>query len=306
MLAVDPAGERRGSLSPKGQCASMCPFVLLGGVLRHVPEGATIMVHQPWPLKERDDPMAKTYSAQEWVMLQRQLGEFARYTIEMGGDIALYETSLRIPPWEVLRPLTRAEIRRVGLSNTDNVFDKTAVQAAALKPGPQVAAPLIGAAEAEPAMGASEWGIVQRAGVRLLTRAFPLTVQGESIGRFEISLGCGFAGKNYKVAYVETRRLVEGTADRLVRVGLGVAGLKKGEAQGAPLAVESSRKARGVEVESIARGTVSAAFVNAMMRDGGQPMAVATITTSKLRTTAIVGKTGLADSFEELAASCKR
>jgi hypothetical protein len=206
----------------------------------------------------------------------------------------------------VLRPLTRAEIRRVGLSNTDNVFDKTAVQAAALKPGPQVAAPLIGAAEAEPAMGASEWGIVQRAGVRLLTRAFPLTVQGESIGRFEISLGCGFAGKNYKVAYVETRRLVEGTADRLVRVGLGVAGLKKGEAQGAPPAVESSRKARGVEVESIARGTVSAAFVNAMMRDGGQPMAVATITTSKLRTTAIVGKTGLADSFEELAASCKR
>ena len=67
--------------------------------------------------------MAATYSAQEWVAEQRELGQLARYTIEMGGDISLFESALRVPPWEVLRPLTPEEVRRVGLDNVGNVFD---------------------------------------------------------------------------------------------------------------------------------------------------------------------------------------
>ena len=78
--------------------------------------------------------MAATYSAQEWVAEQRELGQLARYTIEMGGDISLFESAMRVPPWEVLRPLTLEEVRRVGLDNVGNVFDITAVKLEASKP----------------------------------------------------------------------------------------------------------------------------------------------------------------------------
>ena len=78
--------------------------------------------------------MAATYSAPEWAAAQRHLGQLARYTIEMGGDIALFETAMRIPPWEVLRPLTAEEVRRAGLDNVDDAFDKAAIKSAASIP----------------------------------------------------------------------------------------------------------------------------------------------------------------------------
>ena len=56
--------------------------------------------------------MATTCSALEWVAKQRGLGLLASYTIEMGGDIALFEAAMRIPAWEALRPLTQEEVRQ--------------------------------------------------------------------------------------------------------------------------------------------------------------------------------------------------
>ena len=57
-------GEPRATLSPKGTCASMCAFALLGGVRRHVPAEARVMVHQIWPSAKREDAASQTYVAE--------------------------------------------------------------------------------------------------------------------------------------------------------------------------------------------------------------------------------------------------
>jgi len=297
LLPPGSSEERRATLSSRGQCQSICPFVLLGGVLRHVPADARILVHQIWPTQRRDDAMAATYSAPEWVEEQRQLGQLARYTIEMGGDIALFETAMRIPPWEVLRPLTAEEVQRAGLDNVDDAFDKTAIKSAASKPG-QPAPAFLGAA-ATGKLKASSWEIVDEAGVAVLTRKYPLTLQGEAIGQFEISFACE-GSKNYKVAYSETRRIAENTAVHLIGVGIGVG------KQGVPLRIGSSlRNTQDARIESMAGGTASVAFIAEWMRDGGQPLVVATTDSRKVKTTTIIGKAGLPASFDRFTARCK-
>ncbi len=295
-LTPDSSGERRATLSPRGLCQSACPFVLLGGVLRHVPVDATILVHQIWPNQKREDAMAATYSAQEWVAEQRELGQLARYTIEMGGDISLFESALRVPPWEVLRPLTLEEVRRVGLDNVGNVFDITAVKLEASKPK-QPPPPLLATPPTDN-LKASSWETVQSGGVELLTRQYPLTLQGEKIGHFEISFACG--REDYKVFYSETRRAVENTAARLTGVGIAV-----NESNRTGLAIGSSlRNMQDGTIDSIASGTASVAFVAELMRDGGQPLAVATIDSNGVKTTIIIGKAGLSASFKRFTANC--
>ena len=64
-LPPDSSGDRWAALSPRARCSSICPFVVLGGVLRHVPADAEILVHQIWPTQRREDAMAATHSAQE-------------------------------------------------------------------------------------------------------------------------------------------------------------------------------------------------------------------------------------------------
>jgi len=297
LLPPGSSDARRATPSSRGQCQSICPFILLGGVLRHVPADARILVHQIWPTQRREDAMAATYSAREWTAEQRVLGQLARYTIEMGGDIALFETAMRIPPWEALRPLTTDELRRVGLNNVDNPFDKAAVKSAASKPGRP--APAFLRATATDDLKSSSWEIVDQAGVAILTRKYPLTLEGEAIGHFEISFAC--EGKeNYKVAYSETRQITDNTAVRLIRVGIGVG------KQGVPLAIGSSlRSMQDAKIESMAGGTASVAFITEWMRDGGQPLAVVTTDSKKVKTTSIIGKSGLSSSFDRFTARCK-
>jgi hypothetical protein len=126
----DASGVRRASYSPKAVCASMCPFVLLGGVRRHVPPEARILVHQIWPGAARADSTAAVYSAQNVAALLRGTAEMARYTVDMGGEIELFDLSMRIPPWENLRALTRAEILRTRLSTIDTPFARPTPEAA--------------------------------------------------------------------------------------------------------------------------------------------------------------------------------
>ena len=126
------AGEdARASLSPQAVCASMCAFVVLGGARRHVPPEARILVHQIWPRVSRDDAVAGNYSAKDLVAVQRDLGMLAKYVVDMGGDIELFELALRIPPWEILRPLSAVEIDRVKLRNVDDPFNPNARVASA-------------------------------------------------------------------------------------------------------------------------------------------------------------------------------
>ena len=50
------------------------------------------------------------------VGFQRELGTLAKYVVDMGGDIELFEVSTRVPSWESLRPLSYDDIRRMKLT----------------------------------------------------------------------------------------------------------------------------------------------------------------------------------------------
>ena len=109
----------RGKFVPRADCESMCGFVLLGGVHRTVPSEARVMVHQIWLGDRRDDPTAANYSAEDLVLVQRDIGRLAQYTIDMGGSIDLLNLALRIPPWEPMHALTADETRRTRLATDE-------------------------------------------------------------------------------------------------------------------------------------------------------------------------------------------
>jgi hypothetical protein len=118
-------GSSTVALSPAAACESMCGFVLLGGARRYVPPEARVLVHQIWLAKKRDRPEGASYTANEIVLVERDIGSLARYTIEMGGGIELLEAALRVPPWQPLYQLSGDEILRMGLTNVDRPFDGT-------------------------------------------------------------------------------------------------------------------------------------------------------------------------------------
>jgi hypothetical protein len=120
-----PAADGRSTtaLSPAAACESMCAFVLLGGARRYVPPEARILVHQIWLAKKRERAETASYTADEIVLVERDIGSLARYTIEMGGGIELLEAALRVPPWQPLYQLSRGEIQRTGLNNVDHLFE---------------------------------------------------------------------------------------------------------------------------------------------------------------------------------------
>jgi hypothetical protein len=142
--AAAPGGGTRTTLSPSASCESMCAFVLLGGVRRYVPPEARVLVHQIWLAKKRERAETASYGADELMVVERDIGRLARYTIEMGGDIELLETALRVPPWEPLYRLSGDEIRRMGLHNIDRLFGEEVRNVAATsQPGMSLAtAPL--------------------------------------------------------------------------------------------------------------------------------------------------------------------
>lgn len=123
VIGTAPDGGTTTRLSPAAACELMCAFVLLAGTHRYVPPQARILVHQIWLAKKRERPEAASYTADEIVLVERDIGSLARYTIEMGGGIELLETALRVPPWQPLHQLSGDEIARSRLSNVDRLFD---------------------------------------------------------------------------------------------------------------------------------------------------------------------------------------
>src|SRR5207248_3679374 len=109
-------GEPRATLSPNGNCESMCAFLLLAGSRRYVPPQAQVLVHQIWLGKKRKQALDLSYTAEELNIVQRDIGKLANYTMEMGGGAELLETALRIPPWEPLYRLSGEELQRMRLS----------------------------------------------------------------------------------------------------------------------------------------------------------------------------------------------
>jgi hypothetical protein len=123
VTAAGPNGSITTTLSPAADCESMCAFVVLGGVRRYVPPEARVLVHQIWLARKREHSETASYTAEEIVLVERDIGSLARYTIEMGGGIELLEAALRVPPWRPLYQLSRDEIQRMGLNNVDHLFD---------------------------------------------------------------------------------------------------------------------------------------------------------------------------------------
>jgi hypothetical protein len=108
---------------PDAYCESMCVFLLLSGKTRYVPHGAHVRVHQIWMGDRADDAKAASYSAQDLMIVERDVGRLAKYTFDMGGAGDLLALSLSVPPWEDLHELSRHELRLTNLVTTDAVAD---------------------------------------------------------------------------------------------------------------------------------------------------------------------------------------
>jgi hypothetical protein len=116
-------GNGRGSVAPEAYCESMCVFLLLSGKARYVPQQAHVRVHQIWMGDRADDAKAATYSAQDLMIVERDVGRLAKYAFDMGGTGDLMALSLSVPPWEDLHELTPAELKLTNVANTDRASD---------------------------------------------------------------------------------------------------------------------------------------------------------------------------------------
>ncbi len=119
---VRSQGER-ASVAPEAYCESMCVFLLLSGKTRYVPPVAHVRVHQIWMGDRADDAKAASYTAQDLMIVQRDIGRLTKYTFDMGGTGDLLSLALSVPPWEDLHELSRAELRLANLITTDAVAD---------------------------------------------------------------------------------------------------------------------------------------------------------------------------------------
>jgi hypothetical protein len=292
---MDSNGERRGTVSPRATCASMCVFAFLGGVRRHVPLEARILVHQIWPSKLREDAMAGSYSAGHMMRIQRELGQIGRYTVDMGAEIELFELAMRIPPWESLRALTRDELRRLRVHSTE-----IAPVPASAGPPDQAAQPAQRVALASPTANTpGGWTLIRLDGRSVVTRRHPLTIEGREIGSFELSLTCGNAPDTYQILYSE-KRMAEATGpDRLNGVRMSI------QREAVPLKIESSAVAAS-EVATAARGAVPAPLARALTEGEPRSLLVETVTAARQRTSIRVGPVGLAEGLREVAVSCRK
>jgi hypothetical protein len=180
-------GLRRAKFNPNAECESMCAFVLVGGVRRTVPPEARVMVHQIWLGDRREDPTAANYSAEDLVLVQRDIGRLAKYTSEMGASVELLDLALRIPPWEPMHALTAAELRRTRVETQEPNAPAAATVAASpppVAPTPTPARMTNGARAV--AISEQRWAMVDRAGNAVLARRHPLTVEGDNIGSFDL------------------------------------------------------------------------------------------------------------------------
>jgi hypothetical protein len=284
-------GKKRAKLQPRAYCESMCAFVLLAGVQRRVPAEARVMVHQIWLGDRRDDPTAANYSAEDLVVVQRDIGRLARYTVEMGGGVDLLEIALKIPPWEPMRLLSRDELRTMQVETAGDapeVNSGTAAGSSALANG------------ARAPVNAHGWAMLSVDGRPALGRSHPLTVEGDDVGAFDLNFTCGEPGRDYIVTYSERRRADED--------GKGPASLSDVEISlaGNPVqlkVVASRLRDSSTDLDSIASGRVPADVLKAFADPGNRSMMVET-SSEEMSTAIRIGNAGMGRILSTLAASC--
>ena len=304
IVDLNPAQQdtARATYSPSADCESMCGFVLLGGVHRTVPAQARVMVHQIWLGDRRDDPTAANYTAEDLVLVQRDIGRLAKYTIDMGGSIELLNLALRIPPWEPMHLLTPAETRSTLLATEEAAPNATAPLAATALPR-LVKQPIPRVTDGANASEISErhWAVIDRAGVATLARRQPLTVEGDDIGSFDLMLSCG-GRDSYDVNYIERRH--NGGGVRLPKM-VGTVTMTVGRLSAPLKIVSSERRKEPDELVTYAAGTISAQLIDAFAAAGNHSMAIETSSPGTV-TGIRLGNTGAQQNLARLAAGCAK
>jgi len=297
---ADGQSAPRGKFVPHADCESMCAFVLLAGVHRDVPKDSRVMVHQIWLGDRRDDPTAANYTAEDLVLVQRDIGKLARYTVDMGASIEVLDLALRIPPWEPMHTMTTEEIRQSRVATIGDVTPATDKVAASPPPLTKPSA-TVTSGLSPTAISERHWAMVQRSGATVLARHHPLTVEGEEIGSFDLFLACSANNDKYEVSYVERRNGARrGGLSPLqkvtLRVGGGSATLK---------VVSSEHRSHPEDLVSYAMGTVPASLIDTFAGKGDHSMTIRT-RSAKLRTGIRIGNTGARQNLPDLAVACKK
>lgn len=302
---LKPVGKEapRGIYDAHADCESMCSFVLLAGLHRSVPPQARLMVHQIWLGDRREDPTAATYSAEDLVLVQRDLGKLAVYTAEMGGSMAMYDLALRIPPWEPMHVMTRDEIAEMGVETQPAAGKAASANVASALPTTEPAATVQPAALTDGTADVTriserDWRMIDQSGTSSLARRHPLTVEGDDIGSFDLRVSCTAAG-TYSAVYIEHRH--EGDDVPLTHavrtVTLRAAGRE------VRLKVLASDRHDPDELVTYATGTIPAVMIDGFGAQGDHSMFVET-RSKRLFTSIRIGNTGVAANLPRLAAAC--
>jgi hypothetical protein len=270
--------------------------VLLAGIQRAVAPEARVMVHQIWLGDRRDDPTAGTYSAEDLVLVQRDIGRLAKYTIDMGGTGDLLEVALRIPPWEPMHALTRAELKNMGFESPESAPVEAPV--ASLSSVKYV--PATSGDRTDGGLDEHGWSIVDRGGASMLGRRHPLTIEGDEIGSFDLVLACA-VNDGYLVTYSEERRAEVGdAAPPLTNVTIRIGG------QTMPLKIVSSEvKDKTGLLVSVAAGVVPANVIRTFTSPGSRSMTIGTSNT-KTHSTIRLGNSGAQRNLPLLASHCQK
>jgi hypothetical protein len=300
-----PAGnddQRRATFSPQADCESMCAFVLLGGVRRSVPAESRVMVHQIWLGDRREDPTAAGYSAEDLVLVQRDIGRLARYTADMGASADLLEVTLRIPPWEPMHALTRDELRLTKLTTEDvDVPVAAATVAASPVSVPQPAPRATNGLQAAP-ISEQRWSLVDRSGVATLARRHPLTVEGEEIGSFDLVVACSPGADTYDVSYIERRHRGEQTP---LPAAIDSVSLRVGSNSAMLKVVSTERRSEPDELFTYATARVPSTLIGAFAAMGSHSMVIKT-QSAQLVTGIRLGNTGASQNLPRLSTGCRK
>jgi hypothetical protein len=293
---TDKGNDSHTVLSPRADCESMCAFVLLAGTRRYIPPEARVLVHQIWLGDKRDDATAANYSAEDIMVIQRDIGRIVQFTSEMGGGADLIETALRIPPWERLKPLNLEELVRAKLQTADGLFDPA--------PEPPAASSASTVATMNTtAVNEHGWSMIEKGGRPLLARRHTLTIEGEEIGTFELAIACSANASNYTATYTETRKR---PGSKRMAVALKDVSLAVGRDSAVLRVVASETANKPPELISSARGVVSAGLMKNLSDWNSRSLMIETATTNNQETAIRVGNTGLAQVFPKFAAACAK
>jgi hypothetical protein len=278
-------------------CESMCAFVLLGGVKREVPPKSQVLVHQIWLGDRRDDAVAANYSAEDLVLVQRDIGQIVRYTADMGGSAELVELSLRIPPWEPMRALARNELQRMRLDLSAEPGEQPTASIPAMTP--------VSTMRAEPARTIAKergWALVDETGSpAILARRHPLTYEGERVGTFDLMLGCGERPGKYTISYVERRAVANGAALRshVEQVRLWI-----GDSEIALRLLSSKTSGSARQIETVATAPISTSLIRAFGKAARQSLSVLTRGSDQPATMIRIGNSGFPKYYPQFEAIC--